>query len=290
VVELLESRETEVGAMRVRRALPRRAHRTVGPWCFADHMGPAAVTEQHGLDIGPHPHIGLQTVTWLVAGEARHRDSLGSDQVLRPGQLNLMTAGAGVAHAEEATGTYRGPLHGIQLWVAQPDATRSGAAAFEHHPELPCVELDGAAATVLVGELGGATSPARRDTDHVGVELTLAPGRATAPLRDEYEHALIVLEGSTAVEGTTVVPGHVAYLGTGRDELALETGEPTRAMLLGGVPFPTPIVMWWNFVARTNDELRAAHDAWQSGSARFGGVASSLPRIPAPSWVAPRAT
>src|SRR5436190_8491140 len=170
-LELLDSREAEVGAVRVRRALPRRTHRTVGAWCFADHMGPAAVTEEHGLDIGPHPHIGLQTVTWLLAGEALHRDSLGSEQLLRPGQLNLMTAGHGVAHSEEATGSYRGDLHGIQLWVAQPDATRDGPPAFEHRAELPRVELDGAVATILVGDLAGTPSPARRDTDHVGAQL-----------------------------------------------------------------------------------------------------------------------
>src|SRR3954469_19600454 len=163
-LELLHSREAEVGAMRVRRALPRRAHRTVGAWCFADHFGPVVVTEEHGLDIGPHPHIGLQTVTWLLAGEARHRDGLGSDQVLRPGQLNLMTAGHGVAHAEEATGRYRGELHGIQLWVAQPEPTRHGPAGFEHHAALPEAAVDGARATVLVGEFAGQRSPARQDT------------------------------------------------------------------------------------------------------------------------------
>jgi quercetin 2,3-dioxygenase len=164
VVEVTESHEAVVGRFTVRRALPRRGRRTVGAWCFADHMGPADVTEDSGLDVGPHPHMGLQTVTWLLAGEALHHDSLGSEQVIAPGQLNLMTAGGGVAHAEEATGSYSGQLHGIQLWVAQPEATRHGAAAFEHHAELPRVDLGGAEATVLVGELGGVARPARRDS------------------------------------------------------------------------------------------------------------------------------
>jgi hypothetical protein len=285
-IEVLDSRETEVGAMRVRRALPRRAHRTVGPWCFADHMGPAAVTEEHGLDIGPHPHIGLQTVTWLVAGEALHRDRLGSEQLLRPGQLNLMTAGRGVAHAEEATGSYRGPLHGIQLWVAQPEATRDGVPAFEHYAELPRRELDGALATVLVGDLDGTTSPARRDTEHVGLELDARPGPTTVPLRREHEHALVVLDGALRVDGAVVEPGHLAYVGTGRDELRVEAASPTRAMLLGGEPFPTPILMWWNFVARDASEMRRARAAWEDGDDRFGAVASALARIPAPapSW------
>jgi redox-sensitive bicupin YhaK (pirin superfamily) len=285
-LELLDSREAEVGAIRVRRALPRRTHRTVGSWCFADHMGPAPVTEDHGLDIGPHPHIGLQTVTWLLAGEALHRDSLGSEQLLRPGELNLMTAGHGVAHSEEATGRYRGDLHGIQLWVAQPEATRDGPPAFEHHAALPRVDLDGAVATVLVGDLAGTTSPARRDTDHVGAQLDVRPGRTTVPLRAAHEHALVVLEGSVRVGASVVAPGHLGYLTSGGDVLVVDADAPARVMVLGGVPFPTQILMWWNFVARDATEMAAARDAWESRSARFGTVASPLARIPAPapSW------
>ena len=132
-VEVTDSRSAAVGALRVRRALPRRARRTVGAWCFADHIGPDQVTDEEGLDIGPHPHIGLHTVTWLLRGEVLHRDSLGTEQVIRPGQLNLMTAGHGVVHSEESAGAYRGELHGVQLWVAQPSATRDGAPDFEHH-------------------------------------------------------------------------------------------------------------------------------------------------------------
>jgi hypothetical protein len=150
-VEVTDSRDEQVGQIRVRRALPRKGRRTVGAWCFADHMGPADVTENSGLDVGPHPHIGLQTVTWLIDGRVLHRDSLGSEQVIKPGQLNRMTSGGAVSHAEEATGHYRGTLEGIQLWVALPEATRHGGAAFEHHAQLPQSELDGGVATVLVG-------------------------------------------------------------------------------------------------------------------------------------------
>jgi quercetin 2,3-dioxygenase len=139
-LEVTDPREAEVGRFRVRRALPRRARRTVGAWCFVDLMGPADVAEDEGLGVPPHPHIGLQTATWLIAGEALHRDSLGTEQLLRPGQLNLMTAGGGIAHSEEGT-TYRGPLQGIQLWIAQPEATRHGAPHFEHHAGLPQVGL-----------------------------------------------------------------------------------------------------------------------------------------------------
>jgi redox-sensitive bicupin YhaK (pirin superfamily) len=288
VVEVLESRTSEVGQLSVRRALPRRARRTVGAWCFADHMGPADVTADRGVDIGPHPHIGLQTVTWLAAGEILHRDSLGSEQVIRAGQLNLMTAGIGVAHSEEATGRYAGELHGIQLWVAQPDATRNGRPAFEHHAELPRVELGRHGdATVFVGDFAGAESPARRDSEHTGVDVALR-GPCALPLRADYEYAVVVLDGAVDVEGTTVTPGHLAYLGSGREEVDVRTadGAAARLVLLGGVPFDDEILMWWNFVARTRAEIDEARAAWQAFDHRFGVVASALARIgaPEPMW------
>lgn len=285
-VEVTESHDATVGRFHVRRALPRRGRRTVGAWCFADHMGPASVTEESGLDVGPHPHTGLQTVTWLIDGQALHRDSLGSEQVINPGQLNLMTAGHGVAHSEEATGHYRGELEGIQLWVAQPEATRGGAAGFEHHAELPRVDLPRATATVLLGELGGAESPARRDTPLTGIDLQLHGGATELPLRPAWEYALVVLRGSVRVGAQVVTPGHLAYLGDERAELALD-GEPgSRVVLLGGEPFGEEIVMWWNFVARSRDELTAAYRSWQAQDDRFGRVVSPLPRIaaPAPYW------
>jgi quercetin 2,3-dioxygenase len=281
-VEITPSREASVGAMPVRRALPRRERRTVGAWCFADHMGPELVTETQGLDIGPHPHTGLHTVTWLVAGEVLHRDSLGSEQVIRAGQLNLMTAGDGVTHSEEATGHYRGQLHGMQLWIAQPEATRRGPAAFEHHAELPRVELDNAVATVLVGSFAGAASPARRDTALVGVDAALEPGRGAWPLQPAFEYALVVLDGEVLVGDQVVRPGQLGYLGQGREEMALTATDPARVLLLGGEPFPEPILMWWNFVARSRDELDGAYRQWESGDPRFGRLRSPLARIPAP--------
>lgn len=281
LVELSDSRTEQVGQVTVRRALPRKGRRTVGAWCFADHMGPAAVTESNGLDIGPHPHIGLQTVTWLIDGEVLHRDSLGSEQVIRPGQLNLMTAGNGVSHAEEHTGHYQGTLQGIQLWVALPEATRHGPAAFEHHAELPRTDLDGAVATVLVGQLGDLASPARHDTPLVGVDLDLRQA-TTVPLRPDFEHALVVLDGEVVVDGTPVPPGKLAYLGLGRSELRLDGRQRSRAVLIGGEPFPDQILMWWNFVARSRTEIDDARAAWADRHERFGSVASALSLIPAP--------
>jgi redox-sensitive bicupin YhaK (pirin superfamily) len=278
-VEISESREAQVGGFRVRRALPRRGRRTVGPWCFVDHMGPATVDPQRGLDVAPHPHIGLQTVTWLLAGEALHRDSLGTEQVIVPGQLNLMTAGHGVAHSEEGTGRFGGVVHGVQLWVAQPSATRDGPAAFEHHGDLPQVAVDRSTATVLVGRFAGAASPARRDSDHVGIDLRLGDGATTMPLRPDFEHAFIVLNGAVLVDGHAVEPGRLAYLGPGRDECRFATREPAQALLLGGVPFEERLLMWWNFVARTQEELTAAYRAWTGAGERFGQVRSPLPRV-----------
>lgn len=282
LVEITESHVAAVGDLHVRRALPRAGRRTVGAWCFVDHMGPADVPLGLGSSIGPHPHVGLQTVTWLLEGEVLHRDSLGSEQPIRPGELNLMTAGHGIVHAEEGMGARTGRAHGAQLWVAQPDRTRHGASAFEHHAELPRVEIGRAVGTVLVGEFAGAVSPARRDTDHFGVDVVMEAGTLAVPLRTDCEHAVVVLSGAVEIDGSVVTPGHLAYLGPGRDELAMRPTEPTRLLLLGGVPFEARVSMFWNFVARDHAELDVAFDEWMSGDERFGPVASPMPRIPSP--------
>lgn len=286
-MEVTESRASTVGNHPVRRALPRRDRRTVGSWCFADHMGPSTYDEDDPIGIGPHPHIGLQTVTWLVAGEMLHRDSLGSEQTIKPGQLNLMTAGNGVSHAEENVHR-RGDMHGIQLWVAQPERTRHDAPAFEHHAELPQAEFGEATATVLVGALGEVSSPARRDTDHFGAEILLR-GDATLPVDPTHEHAIVVLDGRVDVGGTIVEPGHLGHLDIGADELTLRSAEPTRLMLLGGVPFESRITMWWNYVARDRDEIARANVDWAEGHDRYGDTGSAWRRIPAPTppWETP---
>jgi redox-sensitive bicupin YhaK (pirin superfamily) len=278
-VEITESRQAQVGPFGVRRALPRRGRRTVGAWCFVDHMGPLDVAPDRSFGVAAHPHMGLQTVTWLLAGQVVHHDSLGSEQLIRPGELNLMTAGNGVAHSEEGTGRYAGEMHGVQLWVAQPSDTREGAAAFEHHTDLPKLDFDGSVATVLVGEFGSVTSPARRDTDHVGVDLDLRGHSTVVPLQPAWEYAMVVFAGEVLIDGQVVTPGHLAYLGEGREDCRLSTNEPTRALLIGGVPFEEPILMWWNFVARTQAEITAAHEDWAAAGERFGKVASALPRI-----------
>ena len=273
-VEITESRLSQVGALSVRRALPQRQRRTVGAWCFLDHGGPVEAPAG-AFGIGPHPHIGLQTVTWILSGELLHRDSLGSEQPIRPGQLNLMTAGHGIVHAEEHI--RGGVVHVVQLWVAQPDATREGRPAFEHHAELPQLDLGrGSRATVLVGSVGDARSRARRDTDHVGAEVVLR-SKVEVPADPAYEHAVIALEGVVEIEGKALMADQVAYLGTGRESIPLKSRGLARLILLGGVPFQEPVLMWWNYVARTRDEIIGAHNDWSGRSERFKLPDSSLP-------------
>jgi len=282
-IEVIDGRSTTVGTMPVRRVLPRRTRRTVGAWCFVDHMGPLAVGPVAGVDIGPHPHIGLHTVTWLVAGELVHHDSIGSELVIRPGQLNLMTAGHGIAHAEESTTGYIGDVHGVQLWVAMPDRTRQDAPAFEHHGELPEVSLGAGVATVLVGSFLGATSSARADTPLLGVEAVLRSGVSTWPLDASYEHAVVVLDGSVSVADAVVTPGQLAYLAPGRDELNVSATDDARLLLLGGLPFEEQILIWWNYVARSQDEIDIAGQDWNAITERFGQpVVSELQRVPSP--------
>lgn len=280
-----EGRSTQVGGLDVARVLPTKGRRTVGAWCFLDLMGPADAEQPDPMEVGPHPHCGLATVTWLVEGEALHTDSLGSEQVIRPGQLNLMASGHGIAHAELAA---QPPFRGAQLWLAQPEATRHGDAAFEHHAELPQVELDGAEGLVLVGALAGTASPARSDTPVVGADLRVAPGTTVVPTRADFEHAVAPLDGRVRVGEEVVEPGWLALVPPGVEELPLATRDVgARLLLLGGEPLGVEVAMWWNFVARTRDELEAAWWDWSQRTDRFGEVASSLERIeaPRPPWI-----
>jgi hypothetical protein len=283
-IEVSDAHRASVGPAEVRRLLPRRQRRTVGPWCFLDHFGP---NPDATAAIGPHPHMGLQTVTWLLEGELLHKDTLGSEQVIRPGQLNLMSAGHGIAHAEERSPTGGPGGHGTQLWVAQPDATRNGPPAFEHHAELLAVDLAGADGHVLVGTWAGVTSPARADTPQVGIQL-LVHGRANLPLDAAFEHAIAPLDGPITVDGRPVALDRIAYLPPGRAELTVESVDgPGRVLLLGGAPWDVRISMWWNFVGRDHAELTQGFEDWQRDDGRFGTVASDLARIaaPRPPWL-----
>ena len=265
----------------VRRVLPTRRRTTVGAWCFLDHYGPDDVATGPGMDVGPHPHIGIQTVTWLFEGQAVHRDSLGHTQVIAPGQLNLMTAGAGIAHAEVSPVPRPRWLHGVQLWVALPGDQRHRAPAFEHHPALPVVEFDGGEAVVLVGELAGIPAPSTSYTPLVGAEVTLSgPGRSSIPLEPAFEYAVLGVDGPLQVAGRTLGAGEGHYLGLSRR--ALEVAGSGRFLLLGGEPLGEPLVMWWNFVGRTHEDVVEARADWEAGR-RFPPVPGyEGPRVPAP--------
>lgn len=282
VLEIIEARQVPLGgirAMRVDRVLPHRSLPTVGAWCFLDRFGPQRID----MRVLPHPHTGLQTVTWPLRGEIRHRDSLGSDVMVRPGRLNLMTAGRGIAHSEFSAGD--APLlDALQLWLALP-ADRAGIEPrFEQHTALPLHEDGGLRATVFAGALGDAASPATVHTPLVGADLELAADTtASLPARPDFEHALLVIDGEVTVAGTSVPAGPLAYLGTGRTEITVATSGPARAILLGGEPFPDELVMWWNFVGHSHEEIAAARADWESGEARFGEVAGhDGQRVPAP--------
>ncbi len=170
----------------------------------------------------------------------------------------------------------------MQLWVAQPEATRHQAPAFEHHAQLPELEQGPARVTVLVGQLGGVVSPARQETPLLGADVRLGPGRVDLPVEAAFEHALVVLEGAVRIDGRTVAPGSLAYLAPGRDALGLAATDPTRLLLVGGAPFESVITMWWNFVGRSREEVAEAGRQWNAGSDRFGETGSTLSRIPAP--------
>lgn len=281
----LEAREVPLGGVRgitVHRTLPHRGLPTVGPWCFVDHFGPT----REQMRVLPHPHTGLQTVTWPLVGEIRHRDTLGSDVVLRPGELNLMTSGDGVAHSEFSAGDRTDAMHGLQLWVALPDAHRSGRAGFEHHPDLPRAGGDGWTATVLMGSFDTTESPATTYSPMVGAELRVRAGVATIPLRPDFEHAILAVDGEVMVGGTEIRHRQMRYLAPGRSEVTLHTPAATTLLLIGGVPFEEELVMWWNFIGRTHEDIVQARRDWEAGSDRFGVVpghdGETIPAPPMP--------
>jgi quercetin 2,3-dioxygenase len=235
------------------------------------------------MDVAPHPHIGLQTVSWLLEGEVIHNDSLGCEALMRAGELNLMTSGAGIAHSEETPRGNSGKLNGVQMWVALPDEHRNMPPLFDHYSSLPVVELPGGIATVILGDLAGHRSPARAFSSIVGAELRVRKGEAlTVPFNPDFEHGLFVLDGNCVFEGQQLAHEALHYLGTNRDELCLTGNSNCRVMLIGGTPFTEPIVMWWNFVARTHEEIERAREDWMEHR-RFGEVAGYKgERLPAP--------
>ncbi|MEU1286115.1 pirin family protein [Kitasatospora sp. NPDC005856] len=286
-VEVLPARDVPLGgprAMTVRRTLPQRSRTMIGAWCFVDHYGPDDVATTGGMDVAPHPHTGLQTVSWLFTGEIEHRDSLGVHAYVRPGEVNLMTSGHGIAHSEVSTPATT-VLHGVQLWVALPEEHRHTGRDFRHHAPAP-VTLDGGEARVFLGTLAGDTSPVPTFTPLLGAELTLRPhATVTLTVDPAFEHGLLVDSGEVRLLDAPLRPAELGYVAPGHRTLTLtNTSEAdARLVLLGGTPFEEQIVMWWNFIGRSHEDIARAREEWQAASDRFGAV-QGYPgdRLPAP--------
>ncbi len=291
-VQVLEPRDVPLGgprSMSVRRTLPARQRSFVGAWCFVDHYGPDDVGETGGMDVAPHPHTGLQTVSWLFSGEVEHRDSAGVVACVRPGEMNLMTSGAGICHSEVSTaGT--STLHGVQLWVVLPEADAQASRDFQHHRPSPTSPVDGVTLRVMVGELAGQSSPVTSATPLLGAEVLLDPGTTwELPVEAAYEHAVLVDTGTVELDGVALARGDLGVVDTGRETLRLVAGEDAvRLVLLGGEPFTEEVVLWWNFIGRSHEEVVRYREEWQAEGDRFGSVEGYVggeatpQRIPAP--------
>jgi quercetin 2,3-dioxygenase len=292
-LEVLRPREVPLGgprAIQVRRTLPQRQRSLIGAWCFADHYGPHDLRRSAGMDVPPHPHTGLQTISWLFSGEVEHRDSAGVHAIIRPGELNLMTAGAGICHSEVSTAADRDAtavLHGVQLWAALPDSDRNTDRDFEHYAPEP-ISVPGAVARIFLGQLVGARSPVHTFSPLLGAQLDVEAGaRVTLELDPAFEHGVLCDHGSVAMHSVPLAVGELGYQGLGNSVLVLHNpgDQPGRVLLLGGTPLPEQLVMWWNFVGRSHDEIVAFRQMWEDGDERFGavqGYRGTPARLPAP--------
>lgn len=284
-IQRIAVRNAEVGGgIPISRALPTRERRTLGAWCFLDHAGPSVFSgSSQGMDVGPHPHIGLQTFTWMIEGEVLHRDSLGSEQVIRPGQVNLMTAGRGIAHTEQSTGEQR-RLHAAQLWIALPAEHANTAPRFDHYPDLPCWLHDEVKHTLLVGEFEQYRSPVSTFSPLIAIDLEWqADGYLQLPLRKDFEIGLLPLIAAFEVNDEKFSPDEFAYLGINLNRIELRAKKGSRALLIGGLPLTEEILIWWNFVGHSKQEISRAQRDWEQGNSRFPDVVGYCgPRMTAP--------
>ncbi|MBS0293131.1 MAG: pirin family protein [Proteobacteria bacterium] len=280
----IPSRAAEIGGgVPVARTLPSRLRRTIGAWCFLDHAGPAHFAPGQGLRVGPHPHTGLQTFTWMLEGEVLHRDSLGNEQLIRPGQVNLMTAGRGIAHTEESlAGQTR--LHTAQLWIALPASVADMAPRFDHYPDLPRWTEGGAQAVLLAGGFMGRQAPVVVHSPLIGVDWYAPQDVAlNLPLDPTFEYGVVPLTGPATAQGQALAADELLYLPPGAGTLRLDLPAGTRALLIGGAPFGEDITIWWNFVGHGKPYIAQAQRDWQASSTRFGAVHGyDGPRLEAP--------
>lgn len=270
----IEGRIAEIGTgLKIARLVPSRMRRMIGAWCFLDHAGPVDFTAGQGMNVGPHPHIGLQTFTWMIEGTVRHLDSLGSDQLIYPNQVNLMTAGKGISHAEISPPNQASRLHAAQLWIALPDSQRHMDPHFQNYPTLPVVQKDAFDATILVGNSFGVTSPVSVFTPLVAVDLVVKKtGIFELPLDSSFEHGITILEGQAMVNGELLEAGTLLYFAEGHTSVTISCDATTRLLMIGGEPFKEDILLWWNFVARTQAEVEQARHDWEAKSPRFGSI------------------
>ena len=290
VMEALPDRTVRLGSLEVHRVLPVRGRRLIGPWCFFDRFGPVTFAQEKPMEVAPHPHIGLQTVTWLLSGEVVHNDSLGSECLVRPGQLSLMTAGRGIAHTEETPRDNSGKLDGVQLWLALPEANRRMAPEYQCATEQPVVDCAGGRVAVILGKLAGISSAGRQFSPGIGAEIVVDAGqRVCLELQQDFEYGALLASGDAVLLGTPASPNTLYYLGAGRNEIAITSEMGARLILLGGTPFAETILMWWNFVARSAEEIAKARSSWEdleASRAVFGDVRQYKgPRLPAPAFL-----
>ena len=286
---VLHPREVPLGgprAIRVRRTLPQRERSLIGAWCFADHYGPHDVRGGPAMDVPPHPHTGLQTVSWLFSGEVEHRDSAGVHAMVRPGELNLMTAGAGICHSEVSTSATT-LLHGAQLWVALPESDRDTGRDFAHFAPPPR-SIGDATIRIFLGELADGRSPVHTFTPLLGAQLDLEPrADLTLDVDPAFEHGVLLDQGIVEVAGTALDTADLGFQAVGCHQLSVvNRGDgPARVLLLGGPPFPDRLVMWWNFVGRSHEDIATYRRQWQDHDDRFGavqGYRGAVSRLPAP--------
>lgn len=262
----------DLGGLWVRRALPAPGVGMVGPFIFVDMFGPAELPAGRSMDITPHPHIGISTVTWLFEGAIHHRDSIGTDAIIRPGQVNLMTAGRGITHSERSPEDLRGkvqPIWGMQTWLALPDGLEEMDPAFEQQQVLPVVEERGARATVIMGKLWGEQAPTTCHCPTIYADIELSAGGEIPIDPDATERAVMLVSGGANLNGEPLQLYGLHLLAAG-DQLRLTSDHGARVMLPGGEPLYTPRFIWWNFVASSQERIRQATRDWQEG--RFPDV------------------
>ena len=283
-IQRLSARSSDVGGIPVARLLPQRDRRLIGAWCFLDHAGPAHFAPgEPGLHVGPHPHTSLQTFTWMIAGTVLHRDSLGYEQIIRPGQVNLMTAGRGISHTEDSPEGERN-LHAAQLWIALPHAHRDVPPRFDHYPELPRFGLGQVDATLLIGRYADHEAPTLSYSPLLGMDLAWSrQTRQAIALEPTFEYGILPLEGALRIDGERFETDELAYLGIAREAVDIETLGEGRALLIGGRPLDEEITIWWNFVGHSRAEIEQAQRDWNAGDARFGRVVNAQrPRLAPP--------